>query len=268
MVLARIVLGVEYCGAGFEGWQTQPHGRTVQDCLTAAVVTIAGAPLHIQCAGRTDTGVHAAVQVAHFDTEAKRPLTAWVRGVNAHLPDGVAVTWAREVGDDFHARFSARARTYRYVLHNRPVRNALLNGRVGWFHAPLDLVAMQAGVAHVRGTHDFSSFRAAQCQAHSPVRSLMRAEVSAIGEWFVFEFEANAFLHHMIRNLVGALVHVGKGSCSPEWMAELLAQRDRRYAPPTFAPDGLYLAGVDYPDSWQLPDGGRIIAPAFMPSGF
>lgn len=266
-MLARIALGIEYCGAGFEGWQTQPHGRTVQDCLTAAVSAIAGERVQIQCAGRTDTGVHAAVQVGHFDSNAIRPETAWVRGVNAHLPEGVAVTWARELGDDFHARFSARSRSYRYVLHNRPVRNVLLNGRVGWFHAELDLQSMRDSVACLLGTHDFSSFRAAQCQAHSPVRTLMRAEVSASGEWFVFEFEANAFLHHMIRNLVGALVYVGKGAYPASWMADLLAARDRRHAPPTFAPDGLYLAGVDYPDCWPLPQGGRIMASAFMPPG-
>lgn len=265
--MARIVLGLEYCGTAFEGWQTQRHGRTVQDCLTLAVNAIAGETVQLQCAGRTDTGVHAAVQIAHFDTPVFRPASAWVRGVNAHLPEGVAVNWAQEVAEDFHARFSALGRRYRYVLLNRPVRSALLHGRVGWFHSPLDIAAMQIAIRYLQGEHDFSSFRAAQCQASSPVRILREARVTQSGPWFVFDFEANAFLHHMIRNMVGALVYVGKGACSPEWLAELLAMRNRRLAPPTFAPDGLYLAGVEYPDRWNLPDGGRIIAPLFLPTG-
>lgn len=261
-------MGIEYCGSGFEGWQTQRHGRTVQDAMELAVARIAGHPVQLVCAGRTDTGVHAAVQVAHFDSAAQRPLSAWVRGVNSHLPDAVAVSWARVVDEDFHARFSALTRRYRYVLLNRPVRSALLAGRVGWFHAPLDLAAMQAALVHLRGRHDFSSFRAAECQAKSPVRELLVAEIGAQGDWFFFDFEANAFLHHMIRNLVGALLYVGKGAHPPEWMERLREARDRRLAPPTFQPDGLYLAGVTYPDRWSLPGGGRIIAPAFMPSGF
>lgn len=265
--MVRIALGVEYCGAGFEGWQSQTHGRTVQDVLEAAIGCIANEQLGVVCAGRTDTGVHAAVQVAHFDTRAERPVTAWVRGVNAHLPDGVAVTWAREVDERFHARFSALSRSYRYVLLNRPVRSALLNGRVGWFHAPLDVAAMQEAARLLVGRHDFSAFRAAQCQANSPVRDLRVASVRQNGEWFVFDFEANAFLHHMIRNLVGALIHVGKGVRPPAWMGELLEQRDRRLSPPTFMPDGLYLAGVEYPDGLGLPEGGRIVAPLFLPAG-
>lgn len=262
------MLGLEYCGSDFEGWQTQRHGRSVQDCLTPAVGVIAGETIVLNCAGRTDAGVHAAVQVAHFDTSASRPLTAWVRGVNSHLPGSIAVRWAREVDGGFHARFSARARRYRYVLLNRPVRSALLHGRVGWFHAPLDVKQMQAAARHLQGVHDFSSFRAAECQARTPVRDLQVVEVAQHGNWFIFDFEANAFLHHMIRNLVGALIYVGKGTHPPDWIAELLAQRDRRLAPPTFSPEGLYLAGVEYPDEWNLPDRGRIIAPAFFPSGF
>lgn len=266
--MRRVVLGLEYCGTGFEGWQTQRHGRTVQDVLTRAVQQIAGHDIALTCAGRTDTGVHAAVQVAHFDCSAVRPVSAWVRGVNSHLPDGVVVNWAREVSDDFHARFSAQTRRYRYVLLNRPVRSALLNGRVGWHHAPLDIDAMQEAIAFLRGRHDFSSFRAAECQAHTPVREVLVAEVRACGEWFIFDFEANAFLHHMIRNMVGALVHVGRGAAEAPWMGDLLAERNRRKAPPTFSPAGLYLAGVRYPDGWDLPDGGQLYAPAFMPGGF
>ncbi|MDP5239797.1 tRNA pseudouridine(38-40) synthase TruA [Uliginosibacterium sp. 31-16] len=265
--MVRIALGVEYCGAGFEGWQSQTHGRTVQDVLETAIGSIANEKVGVVCAGRTDTGVHAAVQVAHFDTRAERPVTAWVRGVNAHLPDGIAVTWARETDERFHARFSALSRRYRYVLLNRPVRSALLNGRVGWFHAPLDIAVMQQAARLLVGRHDFSAFRAAQCQANSPVRDLRVASVLQHGEWFVFDFEANAFLHHMIRNLVGALIHVGKGAQPPGWMGELLEQRNRRLSPPTFMPDGLYLAGVEYPDGLGLPDGGRIAAPLFLPAG-
>lgn len=265
--MVRLALGVEYCGFGFEGWQSQPHGRTVQDVLESAVAKIAAEPVAITCAGRTDTGVHAAVQVVHFDTSVERPLTAWVRGVNTYLPANIAVTWVREVDTRFHARFSALSRRYRYILLNRPVRTALLSGRAGWYHAQLDVERMAEAASLLVGTHDFSAFRAAQCQAATPVRDLRLAQVLRRGEWVVFDFEANAFLHHMIRNLVGALVYVGKGAHSPEWVGELLQRRDRRLSPPTFAPDGLYLAGVEYPDDWNLPDRGRIIAPLFLPAG-
>lgn len=263
--MVRIALGIEYCGDAFEGWQTQPHRRTVQDVLEAALAQISGESVHLACAGRTDAGVHATAQVAHFDTHATRPLSAWVRGVNAHLPDAVAVTWAAQVDEAFHARFSARARQYRYLLLNRPVRPALLKGRVGWSHVPLDEVRMRDAAAVLLGEHDFSAFRAAQCQAKSPVRELRVADVQRRGEWLVFEFEANAFLHHMVRNLVGTLVHVGRGAADAEWLARLLQRRDRKLSPPTFAADGLYLVGVEYPAGWDLPDGGRIVAPIRLP---
>lgn len=263
----RIALGLEYCGTGFEGWQRQTHGRTLQDALEIAISQIAAEHVDVVCAGRTDTGVHASAQVLHFDTAAQRPLSAWVRGVNAHLPNGVAVTWAREVDEQFHARFSAKSRCYRYVLLNRPVRSALLNGRVGWYHAPLDVDAMAQATKLLLGLHDFSAFRAAECQAHTPIRDLKVAQVQRQGEWIVFDFEANAFLHHMIRNLVGALVYVGNGKHPAAWIGELLGLRDRRLSPPTFSPHGLYLAGVEYPDHWNLPSGGRIIAPLFLPAG-
>lgn len=265
--MVRIALGLEYCGTGFEGWQSQPHGRTVQDVLETALAAIGGEPLAVTCAGRTDTGVHAAVQVVHFDTAAVRPLTAWVRGVNSHLPAGVSVLWAREVDEHFHARFSALSRRYRYLLLNRPQRSALHNGRAGWFHSPLDIAAMQAACALLPGTRDFSAFRAAGCQARTPVRELRLAEVARHGEWLIFDFAANAFLHHMIRNLVGALVYVGRGAAPPEWMGELLQMKDRRLAPPTFAADGLYLAGVEYPDQWGLPQGGQLLALPGIPGG-
>jgi len=260
----RIALGLEYDGAPFSGWQTQPQGKTVQDALERALAEVAGAPVRTACAGRTDAGVHAVAQVAHFDAPALRPENAWVRGVNAHLPDSIAVRWAREVPDDFHARYSARSRSYRYVLYNHTVRPALLAGKVGWFHLPLDIGAMRAAAGLLVGEQDFSAFRAAECQAKSPVKTLQQAEVRRDGDCIVLDFRANAFLHHMVRNMVGALVYVGKGAHPPEWIAGLIAARDRSLAAPTFSPHGLYLSGVDYEARWQLPLNGRIIAP-FLP---
>lgn len=261
----RIVLRVEYDGSAFEGWQTQPHGRTVQDALEAAIAKVAGAPVPTVCAGRTDAGVHATAQVVHFDVPAPRPLTAWVRGVNTYLPPAAVVRWAVEVQKGFHARFAAQLRRYRYVLLNQTTRPALLAGKVGWFHVPLDEKAMAYAASTLIGTHDFSAFRAAECQARSPVRELREARVRRMGPYLVFDFCANGFLHHMVRNLVGALVFVGKGRHPAGWLAEVLAGRDRRRAAPTFAPDGLYLCGVDYAPEWSLPDGGRIIAPPPIP---
>lgn len=261
----RIALGLEYDGGRFSGWQSQPSGNTVQDALEGALACIAGTPLRVVCAGRTDTGVHALAQVVHFDTPLDRPMTAWVRGTNAHLPSSVAVRWAVPVTEDFHARFAARARSYRYVLLNRAERPGLLAGRVGWCHRPLDLVAMRAAADCLRGEHDFSSFRAAECQAKSPVKTLYRFEIAQEGDLIRFDCCANAFLHHMVRNLVGALVYVGMGRQSTAWLAQLLAARDRRLGAPTFAPDGLYLAGVDYDDRWALPQRGGIMAVPQLP---
>lgn len=249
----RMALGIEYNGTAFCGWQTQPGGRTVQDVLEKALAAIAGQPVPTLCAGRTDAGVHATAQVVHFDPPVARPDSAWVRGVNSHLPDGVAVSWAKAVPGDFHARFSARGRRYRYLLLNRPVRPGLLANKVGWFHQPLDVDAMQEAAGHFLGTHDFSSFRAAECQAKTPVKELRQATVSRQGEVVIFDFEATAFLHHMVRNLVGTLVYVGKGKHSPAWAKEILEARDRAQAAPTFSPAGLYLAGVSYEPHWGLP---------------
>jgi tRNA pseudouridine38-40 synthase len=250
----RIALGLEYCGTPFHGWQSQPEGDTVQDALQVALSTIAGEPISVICAGRTDAGVHATLQVVHFETGVERPLTAWVRGVNSHLPEGVAVRWAAAVDDEFHARFSARGRRYRYLLLNRPQRPGLWQGRVGWFHLPLDVEAMQQAATHLIGEHDFSAFRAAGCQAKTPVKTLWRADVQQVGSLIVFDFEASAFLHHMVRNLVGSLVYIGKGTQAPDWMAELLQQRDRTVAAPTFSPDGLYFRGPIYEPHWGLPE--------------
>lgn len=249
----RLALGLEYDGRAFHGWQTQPGGDTVQDALEAALSRIAARPVRVLCAGRTDAGVHATAQVVHFDTDAERPDEAWVRGVNALLPAGVAVRWGRRVDPGFHARFAARGRRYRYLLLARAQRPGLWAGRVGWFHRPLDLAAMQDAAGRLLGEHDFSAFRAAECQARSPVKHLREARVTRRGDLVCFDFEASAFLHHMVRNLVGSLVYVGKGAHPPAWIETLLAARERRLAAPTFAADGLYLAGVTYEPHWGLP---------------
>lgn len=250
----RIALGIEYCGTNFRGWQSQAGGGTVQDALEAALAQIAGEKIGVLCAGRTDAGVHATHQVAHFDTTVERPISAWVRGVNSQLPEGVAVRWAQPVSDEFHARFSARGRRYRYLLLNRPQRPGLWQGRLGWFHLPLDLAAMREASLRLLGEHDFSAFRAAECQAKSPIKTLTRAEVRQSGNLLIFDFEASAFLHHMVRNLVGTLVYIGKGAQSPAWIDELLQMRDRTRAAPTFSPDGLYFRGPIYEAHWGLPE--------------
>ncbi len=255
----RIVLGLEYDGSAFQGWQSQASGRTVQDHLEAALARMSGHPVRVHCAGRTDAGVHALAQIVHFDTSARRPDTAWVRGSNAHLPDSIAVQWAQLVQDDFHARFCAVSRSYLYLLHNAPVRSALGHGRCGWFHLPLDADAMQAAAARLIGEHDFSVFRAAECQARSPVKRMYEASVLRQGEALRLRFRADAFLHHMVRNIVGTLVYVGKGRHPPEWVGELLASRNRALAAPTFSPAGLYLAGVEYDARWRLPQNSRMI---------
>lgn len=254
----RIALGVEYDGQPFFGWQSQPEGQTVQDTLQRALGQIAGeqpdaVPVSIIAAGRTDAGVHALEQVVHFDTQAERPLSAWVRGVNALLPDSIVVRWAHPVPDEFHARFSAHGRSYRYLLINRPMRSAVHVGKAGWFHAPLDISAMQVAAQHLLGEHDFSTFRAAQCQAKSPIKHLSQLDISKQGEMLVFDLSANAFLHHMVRNIVGCLVYVGKGKYPPDWLEEVLHSRERRLAAPTFAPDGLYLRRISYDAKWDLP---------------
>ena len=225
----------------------------MQDTLEPALAAIAGSPISTTCAGRTDRGVHARAQVAHFDTEAERPESAWVRGVNTHLPDSVAVLWAQKVGGEFHARYSARSRTYVYRLLNRAVRPALDAPYIGWFHLPLDVAAMRAAAALFVGEHDFSAFRSAECQAKSPVRTIHSLDIEKRGEVIQLAIRANAFLHHMVRNIVGTLVYVGKGKHPPAWVSELLASRERAKAAPTFGPEGLYLEKVEYEPQWGLP---------------
>jgi tRNA pseudouridine38-40 synthase len=249
----RIALGVEYDGKPYCGWQSQPGGRTVQDTLQSALSHIADAPVTVNAAGRTDTGVHALEQVVHFETDANRPLSAWVRGVNAMLPPSIVVRWAHPVPDEFHARFSAQGRSYRYLLINKPVRSAIHAGKAGWFHLPLDIALMREAAGYLLGEHDFSAFRAAECQAKSPVKCMNKIDIYLNGDVLVFDLEANAFLHHMVRNIVGCLVYVGKGKYPPAWMADLLASRTRHLAAPTFSPDGLYLRRIQYDPTWCLP---------------
>ena len=249
----RIALGLEYDGTAFCGWQTQPGGCGVQDHLQQALGRFADAPIEVTAAGRTDAGVHATAQVVHFDTDAVRAPSSWVRGPNAHLDRAARVLWAAPVSDEFHARYGARARTYRYLLLDAPVAPAVLRGRVGWYHRPLDVAAMRQAVALLVGEHDFSAFRDAECQAKSPVRTMHEAAVVRRGSLVDFRFRANAFLHHMIRNLVGSLVYVGAAKHAPGWIGELLAARDRTAAAPTFSPEGLYLAGVEYDEAFGLP---------------
>jgi len=253
----RLALGVRYYGGAYEGWQSQRSGRTVQDKLETALAAFTTTRISTLCAGRTDSGVHALMQVVHFDTPIERAPFSWVRGTNRFLPDDIAVQWAHVVPATFHCRASAMNRRYLYVLSQSPVRPSLDAGRVGWSAYPLDGDAMQAAAALLIGEHDFSAFRASACQALSPVKQMRRIEVRRQGEgercrWH-FEFEADAFLHHMIRNIMGCLLAIGQGHERPGWMAEVLAARSRDAAAPTFAPDGLYFLGPVYRPEWKLP---------------
>ena len=252
--MTRIALGVQYDGRDWHGWQSQPHRRSVQDALEAALAQFANQPIRVACAGRTDAGVHALGQVVHFDADAARTMQGWVRGVNALLPESIAVTWSAVVDDTFNARFRAVARTYHYLLLIQPHRSPHWVGRAGWTHTPLAVDAMRAAAQTLVGTHDFSAFRSAECQAKSPIKSMTRVDVEQSGDFMRFTFKSNAFVHHMVRNLVGALIAIGRGRCDPSWIAELLKGKDRTIAAPTFMPDGLYLAKVDYPAPIVLPD--------------
>jgi tRNA pseudouridine38-40 synthase len=251
--VTRIALGIQYDGSAFCGWQSQPHGKTVQDALERALREFAQTPLQTVVAGRTDTGVHGLGQVVHFDTELDRTDFSWVRGTNAFLPKTVAVQWAKPMPDTFHARFSAFERTYYYALYVHPVRSPMLSARAGWVHTPLDVEAMRAATAYLIGEHDFSAFRSSECQAKTPVKHLYQIDVRQQGDFIHFRFRANAFLHHMVRNLMGCLVAIGRGRYPATWMAEVLASRDRNHAAPTFMPDGLYLAQVGYPEEFAVP---------------
>ena len=252
----RLALGISYNGQGYEGWQSQLSGRTVQDRLEAALTRFTGQsePVSTVCAGRTDAGVHGLMQVVHFDTELRRDDFSWVRGTNAFLPPDIAVQWARPVPDAFHARNSAVARRYAYVLLESPVRPSVEAGRTGWAFRPLDADAMRRAAALLLGEHDFTSFRASACQAKSPIKTMHRVDIRRRGAYWRFEFEANAFLHHMIRNIMGCLVQVGQGLQRPDWIGQVLQARSRDAAAPTFAPDGLYFLGPVYDAAWNLPE--------------
>jgi tRNA pseudouridine38-40 synthase len=256
----RIALGLEYDGSTFCGWQSQPSGCGIQDVLENSLSQIAESKIQVIVAGRTDTGVHASAQVVHFDTEVNRPDSAWIRGVNTFLPPQIAVLWAAQVDAEFHARFCAIRRTYRYFLLNHPVRPGVLDKKVGWFHQQLDVARMQQAAKYFIGEHDFSAFRSSECQAKTPVKNLQTLSIQRKGHLIEFEFSANGFLHHMVRNIVGTLVYVGKGNLSPEEARAILNNKQRTEAPPTFAPDGLYLANIEYDKKWQLPEFNRNIA--------
>ena len=255
--MIRVAIGLEYDGRNFCGWQSQTAGCGVQDAIERAAAEIAGHPVSVIAAGRTDTGVHASCQVAHFDTQAERPSTAWVRGVNSHLPDGIAILWSRTMAEDFHARFAVEERGYRYILLNHPTRPGLMAGKIGWHHRPLDEKLMSQAAGLLLGHHDFSAFRAAECQARSPEKELRQASIRRSGDYLVFDFRADGFLHHMVRNIVAVLVHIGAGGAGPEWVAELLSHKDRTRAAPTFMADGLYLSYIRYPSRFELPSSGR-----------
>ena len=266
----RIALGVSYNGSGYQGWQSQPSGNTVQDQLEAALGRFAAETIHTLCAGRTDAGVHGLMQVVHFDTALQRSPNSWVRGTNTFLPPDIAVHWAREVPDGhngFHCRASATARRYAYVLLQSPVRPSVEAGRVGWVFMPLQLQAMRQAAQTLLGEHDFSSFRASGCQAKTPIKTLHRIDIQFTpagpapmrerqemdcGYWR-FEFEGSAFLHHMIRNIMGCLIYIGQGSQPVGWMQQVLDARSRDAAAPTFSPDGLYFLGPVYDTHWGLP---------------
>jgi tRNA pseudouridine38-40 synthase len=250
----RLALGISYNGQAYDGWQSQPSGRTVQDHLEAALARFAAQRVSTVCAGRTDAGVHGLMQVVHLDTPVQREDFSWVRGTNTFPPPDIAVQWARPVPDAFHARNSARGRRYTYVLLESPVGPSVDAGRVGWVFRPLDGDAMREAAACLEGEHDFTSFRASSCQSPTPVKTLAPVRISRRGAYWRFDFQANAFLHHMIRNLMGCLVYVGQGVHPPGWMREVLAARSRDAAAPTFSPDGLYFLGPLYEPHWGLPD--------------
>lgn len=266
--MARIAVGIEYDGAQFSGWQAQQGQPTVQATLESALSQVADQPVQLICAGRTDAGVHAREQVAHFETTAERSTRSWVLGANSCLPAAITVRWAQVVAPHFHARYAALSRVYRYCILNRGERPALAARRAGFVRQPLRLEPMRAAAATLVGEHDFSAFRSAECQAKSPVRRLLLLRVERVGEWVLLEAEANAFLHHMVRNIAGLLIAVGRGDAAPEWASQVLASRDRRAGAATAPADGLYLWRVRYPREFGLPDDSAMIpGPRISPVG-
>jgi tRNA pseudouridine38-40 synthase len=259
----RIALGIEYDGSGFFGWQRQREVNSVQQELETALSKVANQPIELFCAGRTDAGVHATGQVVHFDTSAVRDAKAWTMGTNAQLPDAIAVRWAVPVPDDFHARFSATARRYRYIIYNHKFRPAILRSGLSHYHQSLDIERMQQAAQYLLGEHDFSSFRAIQCQSHSPFRNVHHLQITRRGDFIVLDIKANAFLHHMVRNITGSLLEVGMQNRAAEWIAALLAAKNRNLAAATAKPGGLYLVDVDYPAHFNLPKNSA--GPLFLP---
>lgn len=249
----RIALGIEYNGHDFFGWQAQRGLTTVQGTLEEAISKVANESVQTYCAGRTDAGVHATGQVVHFDTRAKRHIDAWIWGTNSYLPSTVVVRWARHVDYSFHARFTAVSRRYRYVIYNHPIRPAILSTRASWHYYPLDISPMQKAGEYLLGEQDFSSFRSSQCNSKTPMRNVSEFTVSRQGDYVMLEIEANAFLHHMVRNIAGSLMKIGSGLRSPEWMQEVLQAKSRRAAAETAPPDGLYLIQVGYPEPYIFP---------------
>ena len=258
----RVALGIEYDGAQFFGWQRQQQVTTVQAELESALAKIANEPVDVLCAGRTDAGVHATGQVVHFETEQVRPEKAWTMGTNTHLPDAIAVKWCHFPKGDFHARYSATARRYRYVIYNDRLRPGILRMGLTHEHRPLDAPRMHEAAQSLVGENDFSAFRAAHCQSNTPFRNVTSVTVERMGRFVVVDIQANAFVHHMVRNIVGSLLEVGCNEQSVEWIAELLAGRDRTQAAATAKPHGLYLVDVTYPDSFGLPR--QPIGPLFL----
>lgn len=250
----RIVLGIEYDGSAFFGWQWQDGGlRTVQDAVQKAASKVANHKVTIICTGRTDTGVHALEQVVHFDTQAERSIHSWQMGINANLPDDVRVIWVQQAVDDFHARYSAIARFYRYIILNRSTRSALQRDQVTWCYQHLDAERMHQAAQTLVGSHDFTAFRALKCQSLSPMRLMYFIEVYRQGEQVIIDISANAFLHHMVRNIAGVLMTIGTGDKPTEWTLELLTGKNRQVGGVTAPPHGLYLGGVYYPDKYGLP---------------
>jgi tRNA pseudouridine38-40 synthase len=263
--MPRIAVGLEYHGGTYAGWQLQEGLRTLQGVCESALGRVAAEPIRLTCAGRTDAGVHAVGQVAHFDTLATRSPRAWTLGANTHLPADVSVSWAKEVSAPFHARHSAQSRTYCYLIANRSARSALAAGRAAMIHAPLDGQRMSDAAGLLVGEHDFSAFRAAECQARTPVRRLEVLSVERRGDWLLICATANAFLHHMVRNIAGLLIAVGQGKAPPAWAAEVLESRDRTRGAATAPADGLYLWSVGYPAAFDLPPHARACSWAMIP---
>lgn len=249
----RYAIGVEYDGSGFLGWQIQQQEPTVQGCVEAAVARVADHEARVTCSGRTDTGVHALCQVAHFDSDARRPERSWILGLNSNLPPGISVLWIREVDNEFHARFSAFSRSYRYVILNRWIRPALEANRMSWCRRPLDADKMQRAAQALLGEHDFSSFRAGACQARHAVREIQQISVQRTADVVSLDVAANGFLYHMVRNIAGSLIRVGQGEEKESWVKEVLEKLDRKQAAPTAPPEGLYFLGARYPDAYDLP---------------